>query len=963
MSSTSPLPRTAPAIVGRAPEVARVEAAVDAGGAVVLVAEAGMGKTRLARHAAARCAAAGRPVLTGRAGTADGDLPLAALRDALRAFDRAAGAPHPDPLAARFPAMVLPELRAGSGGEDHGRDVVFEAAARWLTAEARRGGGLVLVLEDLHWADATTHLLVPRLARAASEAPFSLVVTLRPDEAEPGSGLDEMRRELSRERLAEEVVLEPLTPGDVAALLRGILGVALAPDLVERFARTGGGNPFVTEELLRAAVEDGSLAPQDGAWRGGEGLPLPWSVSETVLARLRRMEARDRDVLAWAAVAGERFDAELLGEAASLSPRQMAASLERARAAGLVRDDRDGAMAFRHAITHEAILGALVAPERRRRHARLLAAAEARAAAGRAVPLGLLLTHAEGAGDRAAAFAYARRAAARSREVGGEAEALAHTERALARWSEEEGAEARATLLLERGRLLHWVTQHHAAAIAPLEEAARAFRGLGDADRATLAAALAAGSGWWSGRAGALDALRALPGRLTPAAPLELRLEAVNEVARPLMLDRHPREAAAMAEAGLALAERPPTRAGRHGRVDLLITLGTCRIILGDHEGGRALLLETAEHALGDRDAVGACRALHNVAFAEEDAGAMRRHAEAGLEIAREHGLRPSERSFLIALALGSAAAGDLDGAERLCEDAAAVTGPWEGLAHTRLDVGLPRAFALLARGDLEDARAGFAEVQSRLRGAPESGLWTARRGLATVHLAGDDPAAARALLADDLAAGEPASYDRTLALALEAEAAAAEADLDGLGRLAGELSRVAPRHGGTAAAGALRAALGREPDAVDRIAVVERAHDAAGRAAEAARWLLVAAGALARSGAPEAADVAAAARERFARMGADAWRRRAERLMRQLGIRVPSPPATPGAGGLSGRERQILDLLGEGLTNREIAARLVISEKTVGRHLENIYVKLGVHSRLQAVRADAGDYVRKPLA
>ena len=122
-----------------------------------------------------------------------------------------------------------------------------------------------------------------------------------------------------------------------------------------------------------------------------------------------------------------------------------------------------------------------------------------------------------------------------------------------------------------------------------------------------------------------------------------------------------------------------------------------------------------------------------------------------------------------------------------------------------------------------------------------------------------------------------------------------------------------------------------------------------------ASRWRLAGAEALARGGrAPEAADLAAAARERFAEVHAEEWCARAERLMRRLGRRVPAP-ARPGRAGLTGRELEVLGLLAEGLSNRAIAERLVISEKTAGRHVANVYLKLGVHSRTQAVRAATG--------
>jgi DNA-binding NarL/FixJ family response regulator len=132
----------------------------------------------------------------------------------------------------------------------------------------------------------------------------------------------------------------------------------------------------------------------------------------------------------------------------------------------------------------------------------------------------------------------------------------------------------------------------------------------------------------------------------------------------------------------------------------------------------------------------------------------------------------------------------------------------------------------------------------------------------------------------------------------------------------------------------------------------VAAAHGRAGRRLAAARWRLIAADALARGGVPQAADVAELARAELAAMGADGWRLRAERLLRRLGRRVTSPASGPGHGTLTARESEVMRLLAEGLSNRAIAERLVISEKTAGRHVANAYAKLGVHTRVEATRA-----------
>jgi DNA-binding NarL/FixJ family response regulator len=134
----------------------------------------------------------------------------------------------------------------------------------------------------------------------------------------------------------------------------------------------------------------------------------------------------------------------------------------------------------------------------------------------------------------------------------------------------------------------------------------------------------------------------------------------------------------------------------------------------------------------------------------------------------------------------------------------------------------------------------------------------------------------------------------------------------------------------------------------------VALAHEQAGRVFAAARWRLVAAEALARGGASGAIDSVTRARHAFDAMGSDGWCRRAERVMRSLGQRVPSRTSGAGAGALTARELEVVRLLAKGRSNRAIAERLMISEATAVRHVANIYAKLGVHSRVEAARAAA---------
>ena len=313
----------------------------------------------------------------------------------------------------------------------------------------------MLVLEDLHWADPTSHALVGYLARATQDAPILLVLTYRADEAPPGSSLDGLRHELARERLGEELRLEPLGPEDVAAMLRDILRTDPGADVAAMVYRASGGNPFVVEELVRDAVAIGTLDPTRGRWDIMEPIVLPGTVQEMLLRRMRALDDRDREVVRWAAVLGERFDADLLAAAAGVSEEAALQALGRLREAGLVADTRvaaDARLAFRHALTRQAVLGGLLAPERQRRHARVLEIAGGTGGV-RALPLDEALEHALGAGDRVRSLQFSIRAAGRAVELGGYAEARAHYERALALWDAQDGLPTRADLLMRLGYL------------------------------------------------------------------------------------------------------------------------------------------------------------------------------------------------------------------------------------------------------------------------------------------------------------------------------------------------------------------------------------------------------------------------------------------------------------------------------------------------------------------------------
>ncbi len=921
------------------------------GGLVQVAGEAGMGKSRLVRELAAAAGVRGWVVIEGRASPFDAALPLGVLQDALRADRRARpDAPLPDdPLAAAFPAMVLPEM-AGPGGRDQDRAVLFEAAARFLRAVAG-ADGLLLVLEDLHWADPTSQALVASLARALAGAPVLMAVTYRTPFAEPGTGLEVLRRELARERLGEEVVLGRLAPECVDGMVDDMIGRPASAEAHRRIDEMSGGVPFVVEELVREAVAAGDLDPQSGRWAGGRPR-VPWTVQEMALAPVRRLPERDGELVRWAAVLGERFDLRLLAAASGTPEAEVIEALGRMRAAGLVAEDEadPGGMrfAFRHAITRDAALAGLVTADLRRRHAAVLDAAER---AGVPVPLEELVGHAIAAGDRARGFSSSREAARRAQRLGGYAEARAHLERAVALWAPALGAEARAEALLDLGEHLMRTAPADGAA-GVIDQARVAFAALGD-HRERVAQALAADVRLSLGERGEPLALMhearlALPA----AAPLAARLRVWSVHARGLLVAGVLEECMEVARQGLAIAGDAPGHEVAVLRVHLLTTLGTALWGAGMREEGRARLLDSLARARALDDPIEVLRAQNNlvvsmIADPASSLDALAPLAEAA-DLAVTHGLRRYATHARHLRATVHRERGELEAA---ADGDPGATDPLDALEQVVQD-----ADHLLALGRADAALAAFLEAIPAIEevGDPQHDLDLVRRWAADAALAaGRLDEASRLLALVPARAGGPDVY-------WPASARARLAATTGDAAAARRWADVALAVPGVPAAGALEAcaalAAGCAPDLAPARASVD-ALDRLSRRREAMTWPAYLALAAVRvpPAAGAAAELAAVARERARAMGADGWAERMEGVLRALGRRAPTRRAAPaGAGDLTGREAQVLALLAEGATNRGIAARLVISEATAARHVANIFAKLGVHSRAAAARVAA---------
>ncbi len=431
-------PRREP-LVGRERELGIVAGALRSAreGALRVVGlsgEPGMGKTRLASEIEAGARADGALAAWGRGiEEAGAYAPWVAVLQSLL--------PH----AGALPAAVLEDVRRLTGeagaaaapvsGEDD-RTRMFDAVAAVL-ARAAEPAGLVVVLDDLHWADRSSLELLRHVARAAGAARLLLVLAYREGEPEPGHPLPGLLEELARGRGFERVRLGGLALDEVRRFVPAEAGLrdGFVRDLHERT----GGNPFFVAELAR------SLAEQTGA--GATATAVPDSVRDVVLLRLRPLPDATRRALDAAAVLGRPFSVVTVARIAGLPREAARAALEPARLARLVTEvpEAPGRLAFAHAIVRDAVQHALPPSRRGPLHAAVVELLRAGAQRGSEVPVAEVAHHAlvaarEGE-DPQPAYELSLEAAQEAGAVLAHAEAAGHYADALEAL-DELGAEA-----------------------------------------------------------------------------------------------------------------------------------------------------------------------------------------------------------------------------------------------------------------------------------------------------------------------------------------------------------------------------------------------------------------------------------------------------------------------------------------------------------------------------------------
>jgi DNA-binding CsgD family transcriptional regulator len=984
--------------VGRAGELAELQRAFDEAasgrpGLVLLGGDSGVGKTRLVSEFEQRLTLRSEEAAPGSPGViflrgqsleqSDGDLPYAPLLGALRPVVRG-----------RHEALA--ELSAGDrsqlatilpGLEDDGRERdqrpdpsgqlrLFEAMLELLEILAECEP-LVLALEDVHWADRSTRAFIAFAARSVRQTRVLLLLSYRADELHRRHPLRPLLSELERLDRARRIDLQPFDRDELSEALTDILGSAPTGSLLNRLFARSEGNPLYTEELLAAGTDGRGAAPQ--------------SLRDAFIARIEQLSP-DAQRVARVVSVGRVLDQATLAAVTGMEVDAVQAALRDAVAEQVLISCAQTGFGFRHALLREALHDDLLPGERSELHLALAHRLELDCGIDDEQELErktAIAGHYAAAGEQPAALRSTIAAAQAAQRVFAFGEAADLADRALELWPRVQDPEQVAGVshvdLLQIGSRAHGDAGKRTRAESLLREALRELGPTADPGRYAYLLARLSRTIWMLNQgAEALAAGERALAILPADEPVGVRPLILAWLARMRFLRGNFQDAVADGERALELA----VAAGdRESESNLLNTLGMSKAHLQELDEGVALLRRAIDVAVEAEDLDGISVAYANLADMLGLAGRNREAlgvAQEGLEVlprrfarrqdwmqltvseqafecgdwilareaveqtpARIMGLMQIYRALCEAeLELG---AGDEQAAEELldtiAEEIANTTEPqWIGA------YGALRAELHARRGELDDARRYVEQGLGRLEVCTDDAIRIARLSASAVGVEAE-----RAQRARDLrdTAGRRDALARGRLHMERLEAAVAAGGAVEQARLAEAKAEMARARGRGSARDWAKAA-----DAWDSIGRPYQAAQARWRQAECE----IAAGK--REPAAQAAAVALAGAEQLgSRWLADEVRTLIGRArLDAVGARAVGDANGNGAGhdpgrasapedpfGLTPRERQVLQLVAKGATNRQIGQALYMAEKTASVHVSRILSKLDVQGRTEA--------------
>jgi DNA-binding CsgD family transcriptional regulator/tetratricopeptide (TPR) repeat protein len=930
-------------------------------GAVVLSGDAGVGKSRLLRDVVEQAHADGMCVLIGHCiDFADSGLPYLP-------FTEIAGQLAPEDTGGV--SRLLPMQRAMSADrpEDRlDRGALFDDVLRALLAAADKQP-VVVVVEDAHWADQASRDLLGFLLSRLGTSRLALIVSYRSDDLHRRHPLRRVAAEWSRLPSVRRVDLAPLAPAEIRELLSSRRSSATDAVLSQIVGRAEG-NAFFAEELLAAAEQSGRLGS------------VPAELAELVLVRLDRLSDEARDVVRVSAVAGRRVPHALLATVVGLPDGELDRALREAVDAHILEAAGADGYQFRHALLGEAAYDDLLPGERIRLHAAYAAALLKDRDLG---PAAELARHARESHDLATAYRASVQAGDEAMALAAPQEAMQSYEAAL-QLQGAVGDRAGLVGLLEATIEATGAAGHRFRAVQLAQTSlAELPPDTEPGERARTLAALARAELDIDADRAAFDATTAAL-QLVPAdPPSRLRASLAALHARSCAAagrwdeSQHWAEEALHVTNGLGLA---PTF------TDAPITLALVERVAGDQETASQLFRASIEASRAAGDVLGEMRARHNLAGVAYENGRLVEAADlyriawqrAG-ELGREWAPYGFDARVLQALALFQSGAWDESARVSDFSDESPPASAASMLravgALVRAGRGDPGALA-----DIESCRSqwsrdgmltviatnALAEVQTQAGDVDGvlatyrtlvdtlTPLWGTEWFTARIRLAAQAMAAICAALETLPQSGRAALVDRAAELA--SDAARSGERVEGNWRLGAEA--VAWQRRAQAEWARVRWRAGIDEPAAEEHISLWRASVAAfdfEQAYELARSRARLATVLRAAGQSEEALALARQAADFAqRVGAEGLRHEL-RVFNTAGNRPKDGP-TP----LTERENEVLGLLVQARTNRQIAKALYISEKTVSVHVSNILAKLGVRSRAEAAalaaRSASGD-------
>lgn len=974
-----------PVFVGRDAELGILKDAFEqareqGSSAVLLGGEAGVGKTRLTSRFAEQASRDGAHVLVGGCVELSSEgLAYAPFTAALRQLVREIGTGGVATLlpdgATRDLARLLPEFGEPSGGQDteSARARLFELILALLERVAEQRP-VVLIIEDIHWADRSSRDLIAFLSRNLRTAPVLMVMTYRSDELHRTHPLRPVLAELGRVDGVVRLDLPRFTQEEVAAQMAGILGVTPEFARVDKvFERSEGIALFV--EALLCCDDDCSF---------------PDSLHDLIIGSVERLPDETQRLLRISAAGGIRVGHELLAAVSGLTDVDLEDTLRPAIAANVIQVADGGAYAFRHALIREAVHDELLPGEHARLHARYAQEIDRdrlRVPPGRAAIE--IAHHWYSARDDLWALVSAWEAAAKAANAFAYTEQIQLLERVLTLWEKVPDAVARLGVdhvtVLERASEAAYLCGEHDRGMRFVKGALTELDEGAEPDRVAELLVRMANLKIHKRKPGFLDDLRRAE-RMVPS-PSETRAFVLARLGTVLILAGQVVEGTAATEEALRIAR---DLGDECQEADLLLNLALGHSVSGDLEA----TFRTNEHAMAIGTRLGSARIeLRALANNVDTLDNMGRSEEAvalaveGERLSRQYGRYRHQGVFIAnnrAEALESLGRWDeaIEVIERALTMDPSLRNRWH-LLRVRADVAIARGEVEIAKDILTEVGAFSREPEeftqewtnnTRLilawhltRGEPLKALEVAEVTITSPWLSRKAMLGWRLLAAIRVTcdAAAPMAADRVAAVRARGDELAADMKSDGR---VGDAFRLMYQGDFVAAAGAWEL-LGRPY--VRAKSLLHAAHAAAAsgdRDAVSVRlgqaWPL----ALTLRADPLTAQIEILARRvgvtlsESVRHGSERQIATRQAAARQttgkltsaqrdgMEVRVGANGVTPdGVASLTPRELEVLRLVAEGRTNRDIAAELFISAKTVSVHVSHILPKLGVSTRGEA--------------